>query len=195
MLSDRRHVNDHITARFGVRFHPIDRRRLSARYSFLRHSGRQSIADPLSGTIRFSFSGEGVFDIKPSRSSYFHLLNSTISPHILFSAPSRTPSLHNCKNQHDCRPHLLHRHTNHGLVFLRQICRLGTRSITRWWHIAPDRSARQMCWDGRDSFFQCLERHGIVDSVREDEKAKKLCAPELKEFEKYCASSWVGWKH
>ncbi|KAK5114708.1 hypothetical protein LTR62_002282 [Meristemomyces frigidus] len=58
-------------------------------------------------------------------------------------------------------------------------------------YIAPDRSARQMCWDGRDSFFQCLERNGIIDSVKEDEKAKKLCAPELKEFEKYCASSWV----
>ncbi|KAK3677274.1 hypothetical protein LTR78_002812 [Recurvomyces mirabilis] len=58
-------------------------------------------------------------------------------------------------------------------------------------YIAPDRSARQMCWDGRDSFFQCLERNGIVDSVKEDEKAKKMCSPELKEFEKHCASSWV----
>ncbi|KAK5680712.1 hypothetical protein LTR17_027533 [Elasticomyces elasticus] len=58
-------------------------------------------------------------------------------------------------------------------------------------YIAPDRTGRQRCWDGRDSFFQCLEKNGIVDSVKEDEKAKKLCAPELAEFEKTCASSWV----
>lgn len=58
--------------------------------------------------------------------------------------------------------------------------------------IAPDRTSRQQCWDGRDSFFQCLDRNGIIDSVKEDEKARKLCAPELKEFEKYCASSWVS---
>ena len=57
--------------------------------------------------------------------------------------------------------------------------------------IAPDRSARQQCWDGRDGFFACLERNGIVDSVKEDEKARKACAPELKEFERVCASSWV----
>ena len=58
-------------------------------------------------------------------------------------------------------------------------------------YIAPDRSARAVCWEGRDSFFQCLERNGIVDSVKEDEKARQVCAPELKGFEKACASSWV----
>jgi len=57
--------------------------------------------------------------------------------------------------------------------------------------IAPDRTARAQCWDGRDSFFKCLDRHSIIDSVREDEKARKVCAPELKEFESACASSWV----
>ncbi|KAK3715571.1 hypothetical protein LTR37_004921 [Vermiconidia calcicola] len=58
-------------------------------------------------------------------------------------------------------------------------------------YIAPDRSARAQCWEGRDAFFSCLDRNGIIDSVKEHEKAKKLCAPELKEFERHCASSWV----
>ncbi|TKA74942.1 hypothetical protein B0A55_04949 [Friedmanniomyces simplex] len=58
-------------------------------------------------------------------------------------------------------------------------------------YIAPDRTGRQRCWDGRDSFFQCLEKNDIVDSVKEDAKARKLCAPELGEFERVCASSWV----
>ena len=58
--------------------------------------------------------------------------------------------------------------------------------------IAPDRSARAVCWDGRDSFFKCLDRHNIIDSVREDKKAREVCAPELREFESACASSWVS---
>jgi len=58
-------------------------------------------------------------------------------------------------------------------------------------YIAPDRSARAQCWEGRDAFFQCLDKNGIVDSVREDGKAKSVCGTELKQFEKHCASSWV----
>lgn len=57
--------------------------------------------------------------------------------------------------------------------------------------IAPDRSARAQCWEGRDSFFACLERNGIIDSVREDKKAREACPKELKEFEGACAQSWV----
>ncbi len=59
-------------------------------------------------------------------------------------------------------------------------------------YIAPDRTGRQRCWEGRDSFFQCLASNGIIDSVKEDAKARKLCAPELGEFERVCASSWVS---
>lgn len=58
-------------------------------------------------------------------------------------------------------------------------------------YIAPDRSSRAHCWEMRDEFFRCLDRNDILDSVKEDEKARKACAPELKEFEKACASSWV----
>lgn len=58
-------------------------------------------------------------------------------------------------------------------------------------YIAPDRTARQQCWDGRDAFFKCLEQHDIIDSVKEDEKARKLCPAELRAFEGVCAESWV----
>lgn len=59
-------------------------------------------------------------------------------------------------------------------------------------YIAPDRTARAQCWDGRDTFFACLDRNGIIDSVREDAKAKAACAKELAEFERACAGSWVS---
>ncbi|KAK4540864.1 hypothetical protein LTR36_008806 [Oleoguttula mirabilis] len=58
-------------------------------------------------------------------------------------------------------------------------------------YIAPDRTARAQCWEGRDAFFHCLQQNGIIDSVKEDAKAREACAPELKEFETHCASSWV----
>lgn len=58
--------------------------------------------------------------------------------------------------------------------------------------IAPDRSARAQCWEGRDAFFRCLDRHGIIDSIKEGDKAGQACAAELKDFERSCASSWVG---
>lgn len=60
-------------------------------------------------------------------------------------------------------------------------------------YIAPDRVARAQCWEGRDSFFTCLDKHGVIDSVKEKDKAARLCAPELKEFERACASSWVAY--
>ena len=57
--------------------------------------------------------------------------------------------------------------------------------------IAPDRSAREQCWEGRDAFFQCLDRNGIIDSVKQDAEAHQKCSAELKQFERNCASSWV----
>jgi len=58
-------------------------------------------------------------------------------------------------------------------------------------YTAPDRSARALCWEGRDSFFQCLDRNGIIDSIKQDEKARKACPKELQAFEKSCVDSWV----
>lgn len=60
--------------------------------------------------------------------------------------------------------------------------------------IAPDRTARARCWEGRDSFFACLDRNKIIDSVKYSEKASTVCGKELEQFEKACASSWVGFK-
>ena len=59
-------------------------------------------------------------------------------------------------------------------------------------YIAPDRSSRAQCYEGRDKFFECLDRNDILDSQKDDDKARKACAPELKEFEKMCPASWVS---
>ncbi|CAG8977146.1 hypothetical protein HYALB_00003367 [Hymenoscyphus albidus] len=57
--------------------------------------------------------------------------------------------------------------------------------------IAPDRTQRAKCWEGRDEFFQCLDKSGIVDSITEKGKAEKACSTEGRKFEANCASSWV----
>ncbi len=56
---------------------------------------------------------------------------------------------------------------------------------------APDRQSRAHCWRARDAFFACLELNGIVDSIREKERADGACGVEGKGFEKDCAASWV----
>ncbi|KZZ90316.1 Cytochrome c oxidase, subunit VIb [Ascosphaera apis ARSEF 7405] len=57
--------------------------------------------------------------------------------------------------------------------------------------VAPNRSSRQHCWLARDGFFACLDKHQIVDAIREDEKARASCGEELKQFEGACAKAWV----
>lgn len=56
---------------------------------------------------------------------------------------------------------------------------------------APNRNARAHCWQARDTFFECLERNAIVDSIKYAGQAQKLCGEEGKGFERDCASSWV----
>ncbi|KAI9775579.1 MAG: hypothetical protein M1835_005791 [Candelina submexicana] len=56
---------------------------------------------------------------------------------------------------------------------------------------APDRSARAHCWEARDGFFACLEKNGIIDSIKEKEVADERCGKEGKVFERDCAKSWV----
>ncbi|OTB12220.1 hypothetical protein K445DRAFT_321218 [Daldinia sp. EC12] len=58
---------------------------------------------------------------------------------------------------------------------------------------APDRTERQQCWDARDKFYQCLDKHDVIDSLNGDGKkiAEKQCAAENKGFEQNCASAWV----
>ncbi|KAB2570385.1 Cytochrome c oxidase assembly factor 6 [Lasiodiplodia hormozganensis] len=56
---------------------------------------------------------------------------------------------------------------------------------------APDRSSRAQCWEARDAFFQCLDRHDIIDSVTNKDEAAAHCGREDKAFAQNCASSWV----
>jgi hypothetical protein len=58
--------------------------------------------------------------------------------------------------------------------------------------VAPDRSERAKCWEARDIYFQCLEKHDIVDSIKEEQKAVQECSLEGKGFEANCATSWVS---
>ena len=57
--------------------------------------------------------------------------------------------------------------------------------------IAPDRTQRAKCWEGRDAYFKCLDNNGIIDSITEKDMAEKACSTEGRKFEGNCASSWV----
>jgi cytochrome c oxidase assembly factor 6 len=57
--------------------------------------------------------------------------------------------------------------------------------------IAPDRTSRARCWEGRDTFFACLDKNDILDGIKEDKKARQKCAKEVAEFEAACSQSWV----
>ncbi|KAJ5861524.1 Cytochrome c oxidase subunit VIb [Penicillium soppii] len=57
--------------------------------------------------------------------------------------------------------------------------------------IAPDRTSRARCWEGRDHFFACLDKNDILDGIKEDGKARQKCAKEVAEFEEACSQSWV----
>ncbi|KIX06904.1 uncharacterized protein Z518_04880 [Rhinocladiella mackenziei CBS 650.93] len=57
--------------------------------------------------------------------------------------------------------------------------------------IAPDRNARELCYESRDIFFECLDKNNILDAIKEDEKARKVCPKEISEFERDCAKTWI----
>lgn len=57
--------------------------------------------------------------------------------------------------------------------------------------IAPDRTSRARCWEGRDRFFACLDKNDILDGIKDDKKARQKCASEVAEFEAACSQSWV----
>ena len=58
-------------------------------------------------------------------------------------------------------------------------------------YIAPDRTKRAQCWHARDAFFDCLERNGIVDSLKEKDRSEEKCGGESRGLERECAASWV----
>lgn len=57
--------------------------------------------------------------------------------------------------------------------------------------IAPNRSSREVCYNGRDLFFSCLDRNDILDAVKNDSEARKKCGKEIAEFESACSKAWV----
>ncbi|KAJ5760406.1 Cytochrome c oxidase assembly factor 6 [Penicillium odoratum] len=57
--------------------------------------------------------------------------------------------------------------------------------------IAPDRTSRARCWEGRDAFFSCLDRNDILDGIKDDKEARRKCAKEVLEFEAACSQTWV----
>lgn len=56
---------------------------------------------------------------------------------------------------------------------------------------APDRRTRAQCWDARDRFFGCLDRHDIVDSIKEKDRSDRACGQEDAAFGRECVTSWV----
>lgn len=58
---------------------------------------------------------------------------------------------------------------------------------------APGKGKRAKCWEKRDIFFGCLQKHYIDNSLdsKELKKVDRECGKEKKEFEQNCASSWV----
>ncbi|PYH89237.1 hypothetical protein BO71DRAFT_403211 [Aspergillus ellipticus CBS 707.79] len=57
--------------------------------------------------------------------------------------------------------------------------------------IAPDRSSRARCYEGRDMFFSCLDRNDILDAIKEDKEVRRKCGKEIAEFETACSAAWV----
>ncbi|KAH3674315.1 hypothetical protein WICMUC_003387 [Wickerhamomyces mucosus] len=59
--------------------------------------------------------------------------------------------------------------------------------------IAPNRSKREVCWNSRDKYLDCLEKNNI-DNPLDDKYAKVLkdkCSKESSNFDQNCAKSWV----
>ena len=57
--------------------------------------------------------------------------------------------------------------------------------------VAPDRNSRELCYESRDIFFECLDKNNVLDAIREDEKARTSCPQEVADYERDCARSWV----
>ena len=59
-------------------------------------------------------------------------------------------------------------------------------------YVAPDRNKREICYESRDLFFECLDRNNILDAIKDDEQARKVCSQEVMAYERDCARSWVS---
>ena len=59
-------------------------------------------------------------------------------------------------------------------------------------YVAPDRGARERCYESRDIFFECLDKHDILDANKHDEESRQKCPGEVAGYERDCAKSWVS---
>ncbi|KAI0127996.1 oxidoreductase-like protein [Xylariales sp. AK1849] len=59
--------------------------------------------------------------------------------------------------------------------------------------VAPDRTERKRCWEARDGYYRCLDKHDVIDSLSGNGKkiAETRCVTENKQFEQDCAAAWV----
>lgn len=53
------------------------------------------------------------------------------------------------------------------------------------------KSSRKLCWEARDNYFACLDKHKIENDLIDSKLAQTHCKTEDDEFEKQCISSWV----
>ena len=59
-------------------------------------------------------------------------------------------------------------------------------------YVAPDRGARERCYESRDLFFDCLDDHDILDANKHDAEARQKCPGQVAGYERDCAKSWVS---
>lgn len=53
------------------------------------------------------------------------------------------------------------------------------------------RSTRKVCWEARDNFFACLDKHNIEDAIKHSKEATDKCGKEEQVFEQDCIKTWV----
>lgn len=51
----------------------------------------------------------------------------------------------------------------------------------------PDKSQREVCWNARDHYWECLDKHNIGP----DQASPPACDAVKKDFEKLCPAQWV----
>lgn len=55
----------------------------------------------------------------------------------------------------------------------------------------PDKKQRQKCWDGRDQYWQCLDKYAPEYSPSSGEPGPSECAKLRKLYEAVCPGQWV----
>ncbi|KAL0945355.1 hypothetical protein HGRIS_000853 [Hohenbuehelia grisea] len=66
---------------------------------------------------------------------------------------------------------------------------MGANSSKPQQEAQPTRQERQKCWEGRDAYFACLDRVGVLKAGDEG----NACQAEDKLYQENCAKSWVAY--